>query len=83
MPTVKASTSLKQYDEFGDEYTFLYPAAWVARPNSLRSGIIISDFQVGGRVGGWVGGHDAAAPGWAGRLAGQLQRAVWPGARRD
>ena len=37
------------YDEFGDEWYFEYPRAWVSRPNSLRKGVVISDFQVGPR----------------------------------
>lgn len=28
------------------EWYFEYPKAWVARPNTLRPGVVISDFQV-------------------------------------
>jgi hypothetical protein len=39
--------SMVTYDEFEDQWTFEFPKAWVARPNSLRPGVIISDYQVG------------------------------------
>lgn len=46
LPTLKASSGYKAFDEFEDDFTFEYPRSWVARPNSLRQGIYISDFQV-------------------------------------
>ena len=36
---------LRPYDEFADAWTFEYPSAWVARPNTLRRGVVVSDFQ--------------------------------------
>jgi len=36
----------KLYDEFEDDFVFEYPRSWVARPNSLRKGVYIADFQV-------------------------------------
>ncbi|KAI8475652.1 MAG: hypothetical protein J3K34DRAFT_404001 [Monoraphidium minutum] len=50
LPTLKASPGYKLWDEFADEYTFEYPRAWVARPNSLRKGVYISDFQTADKV---------------------------------
>ncbi len=45
LPTLKGSDALKEYDEFENEWYFSYPKAWVARPNSQRSGFYVSNFQ--------------------------------------
>lgn len=47
LPTLKASSGFRLYDEFEDEFYFEYPKSWVARPNSMRRGVYISDFQAG------------------------------------
>lgn len=47
LPTLKAAAGFKLYDDFDAGYAFEYPKSWVIRPNSLRQGLYISDFQVG------------------------------------
>jgi hypothetical protein len=46
LPMLKASSSFRNYDEFDDDFTFEYPRSWVSKPNSLRGGVYISDYQV-------------------------------------
>jgi hypothetical protein len=40
------------WDDFSDDWTFEYPRGWVARRNSLRKGVVISDFQARALFGG-------------------------------
>lgn len=35
----------RPYDELEDDYFFEYPRSWVARPNTLRPGVVVSNFQ--------------------------------------
>jgi hypothetical protein len=56
LPTLAPAAGFRAWDEFADAWTFDYPRAWVARANSLRPGVVISDFQVGGGRGGVVRG---------------------------
>ncbi|GBF89284.1 photosystem II oxygen evolving complex [Raphidocelis subcapitata] len=50
LPTLKASAGYKVWDDFSDEWSFEYPRGWVARRNSLRRGVVISDFQTADKV---------------------------------
>ncbi|CAG9464221.1 unnamed protein product [Pedinophyceae sp. YPF-701] len=50
LPGIKSAKGLKAFDDFEEEYTFSYPRAWVARPNTLRGGITMSNFQTGDRA---------------------------------
>lgn len=45
LPTLKASQGFILFDEFENDFSFEYPRSWVIRPNSMRSGIYVSDFQ--------------------------------------
>eukprot|EP01025_Chloroclados_australasicus_P066189 TRINITY_DN9071_c0_g2_i2.p1 TRINITY_DN9071_c0_g2~~TRINITY_DN9071_c0_g2_i2.p1 ORF type:complete len:296 (-),score=5.11 TRINITY_DN9071_c0_g2_i2:252-1109(-) len=45
LPTFGMSAGFKLYDDFDNDYLFEYPKAWVARSNTLREGIYVSNFQ--------------------------------------
>lgn len=45
LPQMRAAKGYKLYDNGLDPYVFQYPKAWVSRKNSLRPGIVISDFN--------------------------------------
>eukprot|EP01023_Acetabularia_acetabulum_P030349 TRINITY_DN28562_c0_g1_i2.p1 TRINITY_DN28562_c0_g1~~TRINITY_DN28562_c0_g1_i2.p1 ORF type:complete len:371 (+),score=24.16 TRINITY_DN28562_c0_g1_i2:150-1115(+) len=45
LPTFGLTAGFKVYDDFDNDYVFEYPRAWVARDNSLRDGIYVSNFQ--------------------------------------
>eukprot|EP01024_Parvocaulis_polyphysoides_P020923 TRINITY_DN19869_c0_g1_i1.p1 TRINITY_DN19869_c0_g1~~TRINITY_DN19869_c0_g1_i1.p1 ORF type:complete len:293 (+),score=27.89 TRINITY_DN19869_c0_g1_i1:45-881(+) len=45
LPTFGMTAGFKVYDDFDNDYVFEYPKAWVARANSLRDGIYVSNFQ--------------------------------------
>lgn len=48
LPTLKGTPGYKIYDELSDDFYFEYPRSWVVVPNRLRTGVYISDYQVGG-----------------------------------
>lgn len=45
LPTMKAAQGFRLFDEFENDYTFEYPRSWVGRPNSMRKGVYLSNFQ--------------------------------------
>lgn len=49
-PRNVAGNDFTLYDEFEDDFTFEYPKRWVSRPNSLREGVYISDFNTADKV---------------------------------
>ncbi|KAL4436868.1 hypothetical protein ABPG75_004007 [Micractinium tetrahymenae] len=50
LPTLRASPGYRYFDDLDLPVTFEYPKAWVRRKNSLRPGIIISDFSTADKV---------------------------------
>ncbi len=47
LPQLKGAQGFKVWDEFEEDFTFQYPRAWVPKRNTLRGGVIISDFNTG------------------------------------
>ena len=45
LPQFKAGKGFSTYDDFDNEYLFAYPRSWVARSNTQRPGIVVSDFN--------------------------------------
>jgi len=46
LPTlVQGFKDFKFYDEFENAWVLAYPKAWVVRPNTLRTGLYVSNFQ--------------------------------------
>eukprot|EP00193_Tetraselmis_chui_P008207 CAMPEP_0177765600 /NCGR_PEP_ID=MMETSP0491_2-20121128/8078_1 /TAXON_ID=63592 /ORGANISM="Tetraselmis chuii, Strain PLY429" /LENGTH=241 /DNA_ID=CAMNT_0019281959 /DNA_START=141 /DNA_END=866 /DNA_ORIENTATION=+ len=50
LPTFSQGSDFTLYDEFEDDFTFEFPKKWVSRPNSLREGVYISDFNTADKV---------------------------------
>jgi len=50
LPQLRQGNDFTLYDEFEDDFTFEYPKRWVSRPNSLREGVYISDFNTADKV---------------------------------
>ncbi|KAG2445160.1 hypothetical protein HYH02_008628 [Chlamydomonas schloesseri] len=50
LPKLPNSTGYKLLDDFELEFTLEYPRAWVVRPNSLRQGVYISDFNTADKL---------------------------------
>jgi hypothetical protein len=50
LPTIAATKGYRQYDDFDEEYTFIYPSSWVKRKNTLREGVYIADFKTADKL---------------------------------
>jgi hypothetical protein len=50
LPKIAAAKGFRQYDDFDEEYTFIYPSSFVKRKNTLRSGVYIADFQTADKI---------------------------------
>ncbi|PNW82254.1 hypothetical protein CHLRE_06g278144v5 [Chlamydomonas reinhardtii] len=50
LPKLPNSTGYKLLDDFELEFTLEYPRAWVVRPNSLRQGVYISDYNTADKL---------------------------------
>ncbi|WIA15677.1 hypothetical protein OEZ85_002303 [Tetradesmus obliquus] len=78
LPTLKASAGFRVYDDFADEFYFEYPKAWVSRRNSMRKGVVISDFQTADKVSV----EELELPEDGDTAAAAVAAAVLPGGRR-
>jgi len=47
LPSIASAKGFRPYDDFEEDYIFEFPKAWVARPNSTRPGITVSNFKTG------------------------------------
>lgn len=47
LPTLAATKGFKAYDDFEQGFLLEYPRSWVSRPNTLRKGFYVSDYQAG------------------------------------
>ncbi|GIM10743.1 hypothetical protein Vretimale_14315, partial [Volvox reticuliferus] len=50
LPKLPGSAGFKLLDDFELDFTLEYPRAWVVRPNSLRQGVYISDFNTADKL---------------------------------
>lgn len=50
LPQLKATPGFRVFDDPEEPFTFDYPASWVRRKNTLRQGIIISDFNTADKM---------------------------------
>ena len=48
LPKLKATAGYCLRDEFEEDFVFEYPRSWVARRNSQREGVVVSNFDVSG-----------------------------------
>ncbi|EFJ53101.1 hypothetical protein VOLCADRAFT_127349 [Volvox carteri f. nagariensis] len=79
LPKLPGSTGFKVLDDFELDFTLEYPRSWVVRPNTLRQGVYISDFNTADKL--TVEVLPLAATGSSGDLvAAAVAAAVVPGA---
>ncbi|KXZ52290.1 hypothetical protein GPECTOR_10g922 [Gonium pectorale] len=50
LPKLPGSSGFKLLDDFELEFTLEYPRSWVVRPNTLRQGVYISDFNTADKL---------------------------------
>eukprot|EP00192_Tetraselmis_astigmatica_P018775 CAMPEP_0117654350 /NCGR_PEP_ID=MMETSP0804-20121206/3697_1 /TAXON_ID=1074897 /ORGANISM="Tetraselmis astigmatica, Strain CCMP880" /LENGTH=261 /DNA_ID=CAMNT_0005460625 /DNA_START=28 /DNA_END=813 /DNA_ORIENTATION=- len=50
LPMLPQGSEFATYDEFEDDFTFEFPKKWVSRPNSMRKGVYVSDFNTADKV---------------------------------
>jgi len=50
LPKIDATKGFRQYDDFDEEYTFMYPSSWVKRKNTLRRGVYIANFDTADKL---------------------------------
>lgn len=50
LPKIAATKGFRQYDDFDEEYTFIYPSSWVKRKNTLRQGVYIANFETADKL---------------------------------
>ena len=50
LPQLKATPGFRLYDDPEEGFLFEYPASWVRRKNTLRAGLVISDFNTADKL---------------------------------
>ncbi|KAG2500301.1 hypothetical protein HYH03_001879 [Edaphochlamys debaryana] len=50
LPKLPGSSGYKALDDFEQDFTLEYPRGWVVRPNSLRGGVYISDYNTADKL---------------------------------